>query len=371
MKRPVIVQVIPTLGGGGAEREVARVSSVLNEHGDFEIVVYCPMGRGSFADVVEKAGVEVVVEHEGKRPSHIMARDMIRFLRNRKPAIAHSHLLRWGPTVAKIAGVPAAIMTEHGWSPKRGRVGVIWDRANIAFADRVVAVSEATREIRIKKWKTPAHKVVTIPNAVEVDAPLSAQEVTEKKISLGLPLDVPVAGIIGRLHPIKGHEYFIKAAELALKQRPDCHFIIAGDGPCKEELEAAICSAGLTERVHMLGFRDDVREIIQTLDVACLSSLSEGTPITILEAMAYAKPAVVTRVGGCPEVVLDGITGIVAPPCDPSSLSDAILQVINDPTMALRMGEAGLQRVQNEYSVEKNLSRLIDLYNTVLAEKHI
>lgn len=366
MSKPLVVQVITTLGGGGAEREVARVSPIINASGEFEVVVCCVMGRGCFADSVEEAGVEVVVLHEGKQFSPLMARNLARFLKERKPAIAHSHLLRWGSTVAKLACVPTAIMTEHGWSPPRGKVGVLFDRANIKFADRVVAVSEATRQIRISKWKTPADKVVTIPNAVDVDAIRVPIDIKAKKDDLGIPNDALLVGIVGRLLPIKGHEYFISAAAELAKTRPQCRFLVIGDGPNRESLQAHAKSLGLKEKLIFLGFRDDVREIIQLLDVACLSSISEGTPITILEAMACSKPTVVTDVGGCPEVVQNGVTGYVVPPRDPVALSKAIDQILSDSALAGQMGEAGLARVRSEYSVQTNLSRLIELYRSTM-----
>src|SRR5690606_13287035 len=117
------------------------------------VVVCCVMGRGCFADSVEQAGVELVVLHEGKRFSPFMFWDLVKFLRHRKPLIAHSHLLRWGPLAAKLAGVPVAVVSEHGWNPPCGRLVVLFERLNAFFADKVVGVSEATKEIRIRKWK--------------------------------------------------------------------------------------------------------------------------------------------------------------------------------------------------------------------------
>jgi len=369
MNPPLVVQVIPTLGGGGAEREVARVAPVLKASGEFDVVVCCLMGRGGFADSVEEAGVEVVVLHEHKILPPALAWDLMRFLRDRKPQIVHSHLVRWAPAVAKLARLPVAIMSEHGWSPKRGPLGVLFDRANIHFADRVVAVSEATRQIRIGKWRTPASKLVTIPNAVDIDGMPLPVNAEAKKQCLGIPQHVPVVGTIGRLVLIKGHEHFVAAAAELHRSNPSCHFLVVGDGPCRGSLEEQAKALGLSSRMHFLGFREDAREIIQILDVVCLSSLSEGTPITILEAMACAKPAVVTSVGGCPEVVVDGKTGFVVPPRDPGKLAQALLKLVQDPALARAMGEAGCRRVRMEYSVEVNLRRLTDLYRGALREK--
>lgn len=367
MKKPLLIQTIATLGGGGGEREVARVSKSIKQGGNFDVVVCCVMGRGSFADDVEKAGIEVVVLNEQKKSSLSMMKDLYRFLRQRKPDIVHSHLLRWGPPVARLARVPVVLSTEHGWNPPRGRFGIIFDRTNNLFADRVIGVSEATRLMQIKKWQMPADRVVTIPNAIDTTDFSRPIDEAAKRVELGIKLDSPVIATTGRLVDIKAQHLFIEAAAEVLKAHPEAVFLIIGEGPRRQELENLANDLRLGDHVRFLGFRNDVRELIRIFDIACLSSISEGTPITILEAMACGKPAVVTNVGGCPEVVLDGKTGRVVPPGDSTKLAEAIDYLLANSDVAKKMGEAGREHAETEYSETANLEKLTKLYTSLLS----
>ncbi len=367
--RPLIVQVITTLGGGGAEREVARFAKTLHQTGAYRVVVCCIMGRGSYADDVERSGVQVVVLNEGKRPSHVMARDLFGFFKKVRPTVAHTHMIGWAPAVAKLAGVPVIVQSEHGLHEWRNTLGIWGDSFGMAFADKVVAVAEAVRKYRVERWKVSSSKVIAIPNCVEAIASMSPQEIAAKKSELGLPPDVVTIGMAGRLLPIKGWNYFIDSAAEVLKQAPECRFVLIGDGPLREELQGQIDRMGLGANVSMLGFREDVRQLMQVMDIVCLSSLTEGTPITILEAMACGKPAVVTDVGGCSQVVQDGVTGFVVQPRDVLAFSVATLKLVQDPALRRSMGEAGLNRVLGEYSVCTNLNRWMRLYYDIAATK--
>jgi L-malate glycosyltransferase len=368
-EKPLLVQVITTLGGGGAEREVARFAPMLYDNGPYRVVVCCVMGSGGFVGDVEKCGVEVVVLNERKRSAPVIAGQLLRFLRKRKPVIVHSHMVSWAPMTAKLAGVPAIVVTEHGLHESRRSIGVFVEIINNFFVDRVVAVADAVREYRIKRWHTPAAKIVTIPNAVRVTPVLGPAEVAAKKQELVIPHDALVVGMAGRLEAIKGWNYFIDSCAQIAKVEPSSRFLVVGDGPVRGEIEDQVKRLQLSDHVHVLGFRDDVRELMRVMDVVCLSSLTEGTPITILEAMACARPAVVTDVGGCAQVVIDGVTGFVVPPRDPAALADATLKLLRDADLARRMGEAGLERVLDHYSVETNLKNWLDLYALVLRRK--
>ncbi len=362
MGKPLLVQVIPSLGLGGAEREVVRVSKVIEASGRFHVKVCCVMGRGCFADSLDETDVDIDVLYENKRPFPISAWTLFCFLKKHRPSIMHSHLIRWAPFIGRLAGVPLVVSSEHGWSPPRSYVGILFDRMNAFFAHRIVAVSAATKDALITRWRIPARKIVVIPNAINITEALSSRAISIKK-QLGISAAAPVIGILGRLVPIKGHEYFIAAAFEVLKSRKDSHFLIIGDGPSAESIKEQITALGVQDNVHMLGFRSDARDILKEIDIACLTSLSEGTPITILEAMALSKPAVVTNVGGNPEVVQDGVSGFVVPPRDPAAVGNAILRLIEDPGLAERMGLAGLRRVTEEYSEQANFDKLMKLYS--------
>ena len=368
-QKPLVVQIIPTLGLGGAEREVARLPGILNERSPYRVMVCCLWGRGVFAEELEKAGIEVAVLSERKGSMPVNMWRLLRFLRERKPLIAHSHLLRWSPLIAKLAGVPVAVMSEHNWTPKPKWYNILYERMNTYFADKVIAVAEVVRKQRIERWHIPADKVVLLPSSIDPHSEIPSVSPAAKRAELGIPDGAPIVSTAGRLVQQKRQDQLIDAALEVLKVSPDCRFLILGDGPLRGSLEAQIHRMGLETRVHMLGFRSDAREIMQITDVFCLSSDWEGTPMTVMEAMACRKPVVVTAVGGCPDVVRDGGTGYVVPPRDPRALAEAILKLLDEPELAKRMGDAGFDHLQAEYSVEVNLSRLLKLYEDALSEK--
>jgi glycosyltransferase involved in cell wall biosynthesis len=364
MAKPLLVYVITTLGDGGAEREVARVTRVLQERSPFDVEICCLMGRGSFADETEKAGVKVTVLYEDKKPWYVTACALMGYLRQRRPVIAHVHLVRWGAIIAKLAGVPAVVFSVHNWMPRQ-----TWlEKINARFADRVIGVSEAVSRQLVEEYGIPEKRVCTVMPALDFSQ-CPDTDVDAKKAELGIPFDASVIGTVGRLCEQKAQRYFIDAAAKVLKTRPECRFLILGEGPLRGELQRQIDDLGIADRVRLLGFRDDAREIIRVMDVSCLSSLHEGTPMVALEAMGYGKPVVVTAVPGSEEVVVDGETGFVVPPKDSASLAERILRLVEDRELAGRMGEAGRRLVISKYSVESNLGRLLPLYQGVLKEK--
>jgi glycosyltransferase involved in cell wall biosynthesis len=373
LSKPLIVHVVCTFGGGGAEREVARVSQILSERSPYNVIVCSVMGGGNYAESLRKAGVKMEVLNDSKKDFLTMASKLFRFLKKHRPAVVHVHDLRWGTTVARLAGVPVVVASVHYLDqvPKRSRYGVIYDNFHMLFADRIVAVAEAVRQARIKKWGNPGSKITTIPNAVDVGCRLDPAQIEAKKDELGLPHNAPLVGSIANLLPIKGQSYLVIAAAEVIKSLPECRFLIAGDGPCREALEQQINDLGIADNFHLLGYRNDAREIMQVLDVFCLSSIAEAMPITILEAMAFGKPVVTTDVGGCSELVVNGETGLVVPACDPSSLARALLEILNDPDAAGCMGSAGFDRLNIEYSIEANLDKHLSLYAELLSAKGI
>ena len=368
MRKPLLVQVIPTLGGGGAEREIARASVALKNNSPFDVIICCLMGRGSYADMAEKAGVDLVILSDRKQPLPVAACNLLRFLRKMKPVIVHSHIIRWAPPIARLAGVPVVIASSHCWVPSLPAWRITYERFCARFADRIVGVAEAVSKQQIEDFKIPEKKVVTVVNALEPEA-FNCQKSSTKRLELGIPEGVPVIVNVGRLSPQKAQHVFIDAAYEIIRTRPDCRFLILGEGPLRSSLESQIRQLGVEENVKLLGFRDDAREIVSAMDVFCLSSDYEGTPITALEAMACGKAVVITDVGGCREVISDHETGLIVKPGDPGAISSAILEIIKDNELSGRIGQAGLEKVRTVYSAERNLSRLVALYSDILKSK--
>jgi glycosyltransferase involved in cell wall biosynthesis len=270
-----------------------------------------------------------------------------------------------------MAGVPVVFSSEHNWVPGRTTYEAVLGAMNAFCTDRIVGVAEAV-STQLKGWcGIPRNKVVTVANAIEMDGFADGFDEAEKRRELGIPFDCSIIGNIARLTGQKAQRYFIDSAAIILERNAKCEFLIVGEGELRAELEEYTRTLGVTEHVRFLGFRDDVREIMRLLDVLCLSSIHEGTPITLLEGMACEKPVVSTDVGGCREVVVDGETGFLVQPRDPQALAEALLRLVDDKDLAVRMGQAGLRRVREVYSEDANLSVLNNLYQAVMTEKHL
>jgi glycosyltransferase involved in cell wall biosynthesis len=178
-----------------------------------------------------------------------------------------------------------------------------------------------------------------------------------------------VIGAISRLAWKKGIRHLIEATPYILESAPDAHVVIAGDGPLRAELEANADALGVRDRVLFLGSRADTIELMAAFDVFVLPSVVEGMSNALLEAMAVGRPVVVTDVGGNPEVVVDGETGLVVPPADPHQLAASIVKLLEAPELAAEMGAAGRRRVLEHYQIDVMTRRIEELYEELLAAK--
>jgi len=171
--------------------------------------------------------------------------------------------------------------------------------------------------------------------------------------------------MVGRLGQEKGHQHLLKAATLV----PQATFVIAGEGPLRESLEAQAKQLGIDGRVKFLGHREDIQDLLAICDVFVLPSLSEGLPVSVLEAMAASKPVVASAVGGNKEVVIHGETGLLVPPADPTALATAIQSILSDPGFAARLAAAGNERVQKQFSAETMVGKITQIYDELIVQR--
>lgn len=216
------------------------------------------------------------------------------------------------------------------------------DRATSGRVDAYVAVSAAV-EAGLVAQGAPPDRIRTILNGVDVEA--VRREAEEHANDAGDAVAQVVC--VGRLMPVKGIEYLIRAAVHV----PDARFVIAGEGPLEPELRQLVDSLGLSERVRFAGYVSSAAAVLAAADVVAMPSLSEGLPLVAIEAGALGKPVVATRVGGIPEIVEDGVTGLLVPPEDPGALGTAIRRLLEDEGLRLRMGAAAAERVERHFDV--------------------
>jgi glycosyltransferase involved in cell wall biosynthesis len=223
-----------------------------------------------------------------------------------------------------------------------------------------IAASEAIRQMLIADGIPPA-QAVTVHEGIDIEHVVAAPPVNVHE-AFWLPHHAPVVGNVAALVPHKGQRYLVDAAHLVVQEVPDARFIILGEGELREHLEKQVKDHHLEKHVLLPGFRTDVLGCIKGFDLFVMSSVTEGLGTSLLDAMACRRAIVATTAGGIPEIVEDGVNGLLAPPRDAHALAAAIVRALNDAALRTRMGDAGFARVTERFSVEKMVSATAMVY---------
>ncbi|MFA5110383.1 MAG: glycosyltransferase [Desulfobaccales bacterium] len=269
---------------------------------------------------------------------------------------------------AALMQVPIIIDHWHGFtrfSRKRRLICRLLGR----FTDLSLAVSQGVRDYLLTQVGLDPAKVRVVHNGVDIAAIDAARPGPEVRRELGLAADVPLIGLVGRLdHWGKGHKELFEAMA-SLKENYPLQALIIGGGRRKKEVRALAASLGLAEVVHFLGHRRDVPELLKALDIFILPSYSEGMSLALLEAMAAARPVIVSRVGGLPEVVQQNKTGLLIPPRDADALAEALARLLDDPDLAQKLGAAARRRVRAHFSLDRLGREISEIYEELVAKK--
>lgn len=357
---------------GGAQRYVYTLATALPAEW-FEVRVVCGPG-GPLIEQLRAAGIETVVLPGLVRPIaprqdwtalQSLRREIERF----QPHIVHCNSSKMGllgRLAARLSGTPAIFYTAHGFvlseplSPPARVVYWLAEKIGSWAGHHTIAVSEADRRLALRYRLTPANTITTIYNGLA-----SPAVVGRHRAEFGLPAAGPLVGTVANFYPTKGLAFFIQAAAELRRQVPGIHFAIVGDGEQRPLLEQMIASDGLEETVTLCGRRDDADQIAGCFDVFVISSVKEGLPFALLEAMHQARPIVATRVGGIPEVLVDGV-GLLVEPANPEQLCQAVVRLLSNPAAARAMGEAARQRVTKAFSQEQMIEATLGLYRRAL-----
>ena len=235
--------------------------------------------------------------------------------------------------------------------------------------DCFIAASEAIRQMLVADG-VPAERTVTVHEGIDVEH-VAAAPVVNVHEAFWLPHGSPVVGNVAALVPHKGQRYLIDAAHLVVQQVPDARFVILGEGELREHLEKQVHEHHLEKHVLLPGFRTDVLGCIKSFDLFVMSSVTEGLGTSLLDAMACARPIVATRAGGIPEIVEDGVNGLLVPARDHHALAEAIVRALKDPASRQRMGDAGLARVNERFTVERMVAETAEIYARVAGRPHV
>jgi glycosyltransferase involved in cell wall biosynthesis len=277
---------------------------------------------------------------------------------------------------ARLAGVPLVVHTVHGYAFSTDHIPqwqvfiyTMIERLATLFCDLVISVNAEDRQRAIENKVAPPDKIVTVLNGIDTTPFEKAQAPTTLRDELDPTGEAILLGSTGRLSTQKGFSYLINAMPLVLEAYPDARLVIAGKGPLYEELDALIGELALNEQCKLLGFRDDIPELLTCLDIFVLPSLWEGLSISLLEAMAAGKPIVATDIRGTREVLEDGVDGVVVPPGDPAALKGGIADLIEDRERALVLGECAREKVRTAFSEEAMVRNTLELYRSYHRQK--
>jgi glycosyltransferase involved in cell wall biosynthesis len=365
-----VAHVIGALTTGGAERSL--VNYLLNsDREEFRHTVICLGARGELAATVEAAGIPVRLLRIRRRHLPISFLRLAAWLRRERVDVVHTHMFEaalWGRFAGRLAGVPVMVTTEHGPELWKGRQHLAVDRWLNRWTARHIAVARDGLEIRVRRERVRPDRIVLIPNGVAIPAEPRAPELARRvRAEFGLAPQTPVIGSVGRFVPEKAYEHLLAALALAREQVPDLRWIAIGDGPTRAEMMARARASGLDGAVIWAGLRQDVESLLPGMDVWVMSSVEEGLPVALLEAMAAACPIVSTRIGGIPDAVVAGRQAVLVPVADPAALAAAVVQLLRDPTLARQLGDAARARAVAEYSIQSVAHRIETIYREELA----
>lgn len=361
------------IASGGAERVAMELATRLDRD-RFESV-YCASrfdpekSEGSIAIAerrLQAAGIRYLGLSRGSSFDLASWLPLYRLLRRERFDVIHSHMFGsnvWGTLLGRLARVPVVVAHEHTWSFKGKPLRRFVDREVIGRLSHVfVAVSREDRRKMIEFEGVAPRKVLFVPNGIPTPPPPTGADV---RAELGIPHDAPVIGTVSVLRPQKALQLLIRAALPLLDELPDLRVLIAGHGPEKEKLSQLIQALGVEDRVALLGYRADVPDILAALDVAVSSSAFEGSPLAVMEFMESACPIVATRVGGVPDLIDDGVHGLLVEAGDADGLTDAIRRMLGDRDAAQRMGETARERRRRDFDVQVMVGRFEALYESL------
>lgn len=362
----------------GAEVQVATVASYLAECPDVDLSAVV-LNEGRLASELRQMGVRVAVIDESRNSALGILIFLIRFLRENQVEIVDTHRYKesvLGTIAAKLVGVPHVIRTVHGlnelmrgWKWAKLWVYEALEKVILWFcADRIIAVSSRTAEtLKGSGYKPTA--VVCIPAGVDLRNVKAIRPADEVRRELGIGPRMTLIGTAGRLSPVKGHGYLLRAAKQIVQKVSDVKFLFVGDGPLREELLASARDLGVNGECVFVGSRADVYDLVAAMDIFVLPSLDEGMPMALLEAMALGRPVVATAVGGIPEVVRHRATGLLVTPGDEQGLADACQELALNREWAQALGAHARRVVEQECSRERNGHAVVETYRRLLGAR--
>lgn len=348
----------------GGQQQAFLLASGLARRGH-SCTVVCPPGS-PLSVRCRDAGLRVIEVHARGEWDLPAVLEMRRILVSRTIHILHAHNAHGAAlgAMTRCPGLPAFVISRRvdfpiGKNP--------FSRWKYRVADKVIAISEGVKKILLDDG-IPENKIAVAHSGLDLEAYNQLKNGSSVRAEWRLDSHSPLVGVVAALAPHKDHKTFLEAVKIVKAECPEARYLIVGDGALKKELEGFTKDLGLSKEVIFTGFRQDALAILRQLDVAVLSSATEGMGTVLLEAMVFGRPIAATRTGGIPEIVEDGQNGLLAPPHDPQALARNILKILQDKALAKTLGEGGRKKVV-EFSVDNTAARTEAVYNEVMGSK--
>ena len=361
-----IVHTLSSLRFGGMEQFAVRVAAAQRTRG--HKVAILALQDGPLSETARRFNIEVLIPRTiptlpGRMRSVPRFLDGVSRVMSWKPDIIHAHnptSLHYA-TVAKLLTRAKLVLTDHGQCAGVERAPKPWELRHL---DALISVSGDVAERHRTLYTLKARRLV-IHNGVDFPTPQRGKE----KMRSELGLDNTVTGIVvARVDPVKDHDTLLEALSILQQQGIAVNLIVAGDGSERARLERRLPELGLSpERIRFVGFRKDVPDLLSAADFFVLSSLQEGLPLAVLEALAQKLPVIATAVGGVPELLRDGEHGFMIPTRQPEVLADAISKLVKNPAARRQMGESGASHVREHFHFDQMVVRYEDVYRELTA----
>jgi glycosyltransferase involved in cell wall biosynthesis len=350
--------------GGGAELVVVELCNCLQNEGHQPVVI--TLKSGWLTEKLSEIGVEFIILENKKSYDFRFFMELVRIIREKKIDLIHSHeflMNTYGTAASMVTGCPI-IMTIHGkgyYTAKWRRRAVYWLVSRCAF--RTVAVSNNLKNFLIGKIKLSPSNVSVICNGVDVNRFITGDEKKSNRLKDEFGLKGIVIGAIGNLYPVKGHIHLIRAARLIVDEFDGANFVVIGKKTdYLNFLQEEVKRHRLTDHFLFLGFRDDIPQLMQLIDIFVLPSSEETFSMATIEALASSKPVVATRCGGPEEIIVDGKHGFLVPIGNPEKLAKKIMELIRNPDLRRAIGEEGHKLVREKFTTEVMFDNYKRLY---------
>ena len=365
-----VLHLVEALNIGGMERVVACLARNTDRE-NYDLEVWCSSRGGEAASELSRDGVKVRVLgiNSCYGPGSVLK--LAGLFREHRPDILHTHTYfanTLGRLAALIAGVPVVIVHVHSiYYGQYSRMNMLVERLLSIFTDKVICCSEAVKEFVLMGEKVDPSKLTVILNGVEPENFVRPLDRNSCRASLGLDERDKVVITVAALTKRKGHRYVLDALARIAGEHGNVKYLVVGDGPSRNMLAEQALRLGLKDNVQFTGNRGDVPDLLRISDIFVLPSTTvEGLPISAIEAMAAGLPVVATGIGGVPEVVVDGSTGILVTPEDPAAIGGAVRSLLSDRDLAGRMGHVGRKVFLEKFSFDVMMARVEGLYKDLV-----